>query len=113
MAAAKMLVDHDEIRAWAEQRDGKPSAVTSTASDDDPGIIRIDFPGYSGEGSLSEISWEDWFAKFDENELALMVQEKTADGVESNFNKIVNRETAEARSAKEKSKKRSSRSAHR
>ena len=115
MAAAKMLVDHDEIRAWAEQRGGKPSAVSSTASEDDPGIIRIDFPGYSGEGSLYEISWEDWFAKFDENELALMVQEKTADGVQSNFNKIVKRETAEARSANEKakSKKSSSRSAHR
>lgn len=100
MAAAKMLLDHDEIRLWAKERNAKPAAVESTASEDDPGIIRLDFPGYSGEGSLYEISWDEWFAKFDERGLALLVQEKTADGQLSNFNKIVKRETAEARGPK-------------
>jgi hypothetical protein len=114
MAAARMLVDHDEIRAWAEAREAIPSAVEATASDDDPGIIRLDFPGYSGEGSLYPISWDDWFAKLDENDLALLVQDETSAGQRSNFNKIVKRQTAEASSGRGgRRKSGGARSAHR
>jgi hypothetical protein len=55
-------------------------------------MIRLDFPGYTGEGKLQEISWDDWFRSFDENNLALLVQERTAGGQKSNFNKLVSRE---------------------
>jgi len=58
-------------------------------------MLRLDFPGYEGEESLEEISWDDWFEKFDERGLALIFQEKTAGGAESRFNKLVSRETAE------------------
>ena len=53
---SKTTQDHDEIRQWAEERGGKPAHVKSTESSDDVGIIRIDFPGSSGEGSLEEIT---------------------------------------------------------
>ena len=85
--------DHDTIRKWAEERGGKPSAVSATSSGDDPGIIRIDFPGYSGEDSLEEVSWDDWFAAFEDNNLAFVYQEETADGERSNFNKLVSRDS--------------------
>ena len=87
-----MTIDHEEIRKWAESRKAKPSRVAGTEGKDDPGLIRLDFPGYSGEGKLEEISWEEWFQKFDENELGLLIQEKTADGETSNFNKLVKRD---------------------
>ena len=58
-------------------------------------MIRLDFPGYSGADSLEEIEWEQFFEKFDEQGLALLVQDKTARGQKSNFNKLVSRETAE------------------
>jgi hypothetical protein len=58
-------------------------------------MIRLDFPGYSGAQSLEHIDWDEWFRKFDDNSLALLVQEKTARGQQSNFNKLVSRETAE------------------
>jgi hypothetical protein len=87
--------DHEEIRRWAEERGGKPAHVQSTGSSDDPGILRIDFPGYSGEGSLEPISWDEWFEKFDQRNLALIYEEKTAGGARSNFNKIVTAETGE------------------
>jgi anaerobic selenocysteine-containing dehydrogenase len=92
---SKTTYDHDEIRKWAEEGGGKPAHVKGTGGKNDPGLLRIDFPGYSGEGKLEPISWDEFFEKFDEQNLALVYQEKTADGQKSNFNKLVNRETAE------------------
>lgn len=97
MARAKWTDDHRFIQQWAEERGGRPSSVIGTGDDGDPGIIRIDFPGFGGEGSLSPISWEDWFAKFDEHDLVLLYQEETASGEVSNFNKLVKRSTVEER----------------
>lgn len=57
-------------------------------------MIRLDFPGYSGADSLEPIEWDEWFDKFEERGLALLVQDKTARGQRSNFNKLVSRETA-------------------
>jgi hypothetical protein len=94
-ASSRALIDHDEIRRWAEERNGKPARIKGTGGDGDIGMIRLDFPGYSGEGSLEEISWDEWFQKFDESNLALLVQDKTARGPKSNFNKLVNRDTLE------------------
>jgi hypothetical protein len=94
-AATRVLTDHDEIRQWAEARNAKPAAVAQTGGGEDPGIIRLDFPGYSGEGSLEPIEWDEWFEKFDESNLALIVQDTTADGQRSNFNKLVHRDTVE------------------
>ena len=58
------------------------------------GILRIDFPDYVAEDRLDEISWEQWFAKFDESELALLVQDEKESGEPSTFNRLVSRETA-------------------
>jgi len=93
--SSKTTYNHEEIRKWAEARGGKPTHVKGTGGKHDPGILRIDFPGYSGEGKLEPISWDEFFEKFDEQELALVYQEKTADGEKSNFNKIVSRQTVE------------------
>lgn len=89
---SKTTTDHDDIRRWVEERGGHPATVASTHTGDDPGIIRIDFPGYSGEDSLEEISWEEWFDKFDDQGLAFVYQETTADGEQSNFNRLVKRD---------------------
>lgn len=94
-ASSQTLTDHKEIRRWAEQRDATPACVRNTGRGKDVGMIRLDFPGYSGAGSLEEISWDEWFGKFDDSNLALIVQNKTARGQRSNFNKIVGRNTAE------------------
>jgi ferritin-like metal-binding protein YciE len=93
-ASSRILTDVEEIRAWAEEREAKPSCVRGTGDKGDIGILRLDFPGFSGEDKLEEISWEEWGEKFQERELALLVQDQTAQGVQSNFNKIVSRETA-------------------
>ena len=95
---SKTTTNHDQIRRWAEARHAQPARVKGTGSRGrDPGMIRLDFPGYSGRGKLEPISWDQWFKSFDDNDLALVYQEKTAGGQRSTFNKLVARETARAR----------------
>lgn len=94
-AGTKVTMDHDEIKSWAEGRGAHPACVKGTGDKGDIGLLRIDFPGYSGGDSLAEITWEEFFQKFDEQGLALLYQESTARGQKSNFNKLVARETAQ------------------
>jgi hypothetical protein len=103
---SNVTTDHEEIQRWAEERGGKPSRVKRTGRGDDPGILRIDFPGYSGADSLEEISWDEFFEKFDENGLALLYQETTSGGQKSNFNKLISRETAQGRGRSSRSRSR-------
>jgi hypothetical protein len=99
MNRSKTTYDHDEIREWAEQRKGTPVAVKGTARGGrDVGMIRIDFPGYSGGGKLQPISWDDWFAKFDREQLAMVLQDETRSGEVSHFNRLVSRDTISEKS---------------
>lgn len=89
---SKTTTNHDEIRRWAEERGGRPARVKGTgAGDGDPGVLRIDYEGFSGEENLEEISWEEFFDAFEANELAFLYQEETKDGSESRFSKLVSR----------------------
>ena len=108
--ADKTTSDHDEIRKWAEERGGKPAHVATTGNGADIGIVRLEFPGAaaSHDANLAEISWEQFFEKFDQDKLALVYQEETAAGEKSNFNKIVSAQTA-AKAAPRKARKKASR----
>lgn len=86
---SQRTTDHEQIRRWAEERGGKPATVKSTKAGDEPGVLRIDFEGYSGEESLEEISWDEFFEKFDEKNLEFLYQDRTGDGETSRFFKFV------------------------
>jgi len=61
-STSRVLTDHEEIRRWAEERGAKPACVRGTGGKDDIGMIRLEFPDYSGrEDSLEEIDWDEWF----------------------------------------------------
>ncbi len=89
--ASNTTRDHDFIREWAEKRGGKPAEVASTETEGAPGILRLEFPDApnANDDALKEISWDDFFAKFDESGLELLYQEETAEGEQSNFNKLI------------------------
>lgn len=114
--SSQVTTDHETIQNWAEERSAKPACVRGTGGKNDVGILRLDFPGYTGEDKLEPIEWDEWFEKFDERGLALLYQEETAAGERSNFNKLVSRETADTvehgdgshKSSKSTSKKSSS-----
>lgn len=84
----KETTDHDTIKSWATEREGKPSVITEGGNTTE--MLRIDFPGYA-EDNLEEISWDEWFDLFEENDLKLLYQEETKEGDKSNFNKLVDR----------------------
>ena len=88
---SKTTTDHDEIRRWVEERGGHPARVKETESKNSPGLLRIDYPGFSGSDSLEAISWDEFFVGFDKNNLAFLYQEKTKDGSESRFSKLIDR----------------------
>ena len=99
MAETKIITDHDEIRDWAEARGGRPAVVRSTYCKGRGGIIRLEFPRAPGadDEALEQIGRDEFFERFDEAKLALLCQDETAGGEESNFNKLVGRETVDAR----------------
>jgi hypothetical protein len=89
---SKTTTDCGEVRRWAEARGGRPATVKGTESGrEDAGILRIDFAG-GEEDRLEDISWDDFCAKFERENLAFLYQDQTKDGDESRFFKFVNRE---------------------
>lgn len=85
-------IDHEIIQTWAEARGGKPAIVDATKTgegDSESGLLRIDFGEKNEE--FDEISWDEFFRIFDENNLAFLYQEETGDGEESRFCKFVER----------------------
>ena len=91
MSESATTTDHNKIRKWAEERDGRPATVKSTEENGHAGILRIDFG--PKEKSLDEIEWDEFFRKFDESELAFLYQDRTKDGKVSRFHKFVRRES--------------------
>lgn len=90
MTTSQTTTDHDTIRQWAEARNGRPARVEGTG--DAGGLLRIDFD--EPEERLEEISWDEFFAIFEDNNLAFLYQETLEDGSTSRFNKLVDRKTA-------------------
>ena len=84
-----ITTDDEEIREWAEARNGTPASVLGTRrGKEEAGLLRIDFPGYSGKESLCPIEWNEFFEKFEESNLAFL----HGGGKRSRFNKFIARE---------------------
>ena len=89
MSEAKTTTDHNLIRQWAEERGGKPTSVEGTGDKKEAGVLRLDFAPKDKE--LNEISWADFFSKFEKEKLAFLYQDRTTDGSISRFHKFVQR----------------------
>ncbi len=90
---SEITADHETVRKWVEAREGVPSVVkgTGVGPEEKGGILRIDFPPLGAKPNLKHISWEEFFATFEEKNLAFLYQEKTSTGEISRFNKFVSR----------------------
>jgi hypothetical protein len=93
MSSAEKTTDHETIKAWVEERGGRPARVAKSSGgkeDKGGGILRIDFQ--EPDESLEEITWEEFFEIFEENKLAFLHQDQTSSGKTSRFVKFVNRD---------------------
>ena len=101
MPRSLATTDHQKIRTWVEARHGHPSVVRSTHSDEpgQSGLLRIDFN--KPEAELEEVSWDEFFETFDDNNLAFLYQENTASGRKSRFNKFVSRDSVDTQDTEE------------
>src|SRR6476661_2666771 len=87
MASAKRTTDHQTIMSWVDKRGGHPAHVTGSGKGGNAGILRIDYPGFSGEQTLEPLDWDVWFDAFEQNGLALLYQDEG----DSRFSKLVRR----------------------
>jgi hypothetical protein len=75
MADNKSTTDHDEIRRWAEERGGRPALAVE--QQDQPLGLRIEFPEDRDQSDgLLLISWEEFFRKFDEQNLVFLYRDE-------------------------------------
>lgn len=95
---SKTTVDHDEIRQWAEARGGRPTTIEGTPKEGEAaGLLRINFPTGASDSPLEPVSWDQFFEKFDEENLAFAYQDQKANGEESHFCKFIDRKSADIR----------------
>ena len=87
--ASERTADHETIRSWVEERGGRPARLKGTGNGDDAGLLRSDYPGR--DDSLEEIALGEWSDAFEENRLAFLYQDETAEGEESRFSKLITR----------------------
>jgi hypothetical protein len=76
MASTKTTTDHEKIRRWAEERGGRPAAVVNPMDNTIAGGLRIDFPDHDSEEDLREITWTEFFDKFEEQNLVFLYREE-------------------------------------
>lgn len=85
---------HEVIKQWAEARNAVPATVEGTEHEGHLGVLRFDFGGDNKD--LRHVSWDEWFATFDERRLNFIYQEQRSDGSESNFFQLENPEREDA-----------------
>jgi hypothetical protein len=90
----QVTTDHTVIRQWVEERGGHPGLAKH------PEVfaeiaLRIDLPGQGRAEPLAEISWGEFFQRFEEGRYAFAFRHTTIDGERSNFHEIIRREPYE------------------
>jgi hypothetical protein len=93
------LTDHEQIRSWAAARMGAPAIVDISPSSGVQPMLRLVFDqiAYQDQdrperpqnaGGMELVEWDEWLTLFDENELALVVNEDRP-GIRENFYELV------------------------
>ncbi|WDR04438.1 hypothetical protein PSQ90_08750 [Devosia rhodophyticola] len=91
----KILTSHDDIRQWTSARGGNPMLMEVPDGSDTRTILQLTFgqealnsdhnQGPDRIGGFQLVSWDDWFAALDENNLWLRVSDDPSGGNEAEF----------------------------
>ncbi len=67
MPISEPTTNHSEIRHWAQKNNAIPAEILPHRVDSEPATLRFLLPGeIVTPTGITELSWEDFFAKFDE-----------------------------------------------
>ncbi len=82
--------DHEFIRQWVAERNGVPALVRRIGQENQGDIV-VNFPDDGSDEPIVDISWADFFQRFEDQDLAFVYQES---GPETRFYRLVDRQTA-------------------
>ncbi len=86
----RVTTDHNEIRTWIEEHGGVPASVVDRETpSENAGILRIIFKGEPNPENLTIMSWDEFFTRFDQANLAFQYEKKVSRGKSSNFYKFL------------------------
>lgn len=76
-----VTIDHQQIKQWVHERRGWPAIkVNNSNGKVSDGVLSIGFNGCENVELLTPITWEEFFKKFDEQNLAFIYQDQDASG---------------------------------
>jgi hypothetical protein len=79
MAISEPTSNHEEIRRWAEANQFSPAEQLPVRVDGEPAELRLlSEPQINARQDKRLISWEEFFAKFDEQGLAFVYDQDSA-----------------------------------
>jgi hypothetical protein len=81
-----------------EARGGCPARVKGTGRGTNPGLLRIDYPGFRGQESLEPITWQQFFKGLDENDLVFVYQNNMRAAAQSRLSKLTAEDGSRSRS---------------
>jgi hypothetical protein len=72
----KVTTDPEVIKAWVEARKGYPAVTRHVSGSSISDVLQIGFTGWE-DNSLSQIPWEEFFERFNRDQLVFLYQEDT------------------------------------
>lgn len=99
----KYTTDRKEIREWIEEQGGMPVVLKEVREDDEDGeessdMLHISFD--PNDPNMEEMEWDEFFERFDNDNLALVYDDITPKGTLPDF-ELVDRDRARAEFAPE------------
>jgi hypothetical protein len=103
-AMSKILVEHDEIRQWVAARGGNPLTMDVPDGTRSRTLLELTFGQHAlnadgnegpdrATGGYELVDWNDWFAEFDKQGLAIKVRDEEPGSMDDQF-EFISREEA-------------------
>ncbi len=87
--AFRITVNHEAVRSWIEEHNGHPVVVRGTDGDIAEGTLSLVFDDAS---RYEEIAWEEFFDRFDADNLAFCYKDGVQRGQEAEAYKLIDRD---------------------
>lgn len=92
MPNTKITKDHKLIKEWVVARGGIPGQVIENVPPtDEDGVLDIKFPESTGK-KVIPITWNEFFTRFEQSNLAFLFEDNHGNGLKSKFFKLISRD---------------------